>query len=146
MSGHLSTPGTPAACTTAPIPVQRHVDEDWRGVTLDLTHQTDLLTLLARAIIRGHLLSEFLVLGRNENSSHRQAMALRDLLDNPGVRDALTLTLDGDTAEQLGDRLCEAGVDRACQHCGHRNAMERAAYCPGCQVGVDALDAARAAS
>lgn len=141
----MSAPGTPNACTSAAIPVERHVDEDWRGVTLDLTQQTDLLTLLARAVCDAGLLDEFRALGRS-TFEPRHAMALHDLLDRASVREALTLTLDGDTAEKLGDRLLEAGVDLACQHCGHRNAMERSPYCPTCQVAVEALDAARAAS
>lgn len=139
----MSAPGTPAACTAAPIPVERHVDEDWRGVTLDLTGQTDMLTLLARAILDADMFGELVVLACNENSD-RRALALRDLLSRQAVRDALTLTLDGDTAEQLGQVIVDAADDRACCHCGHRAAMEGSAYCPQCQVGVDALDAARA--
>lgn len=141
----MSAPGTPGAATAAPIPVERHVDEDWRGVTLDLTQQTDLLTLLARAICKAGLLAEFGILGLSEYEP-RHALALHDLLTTHHVREALTLTLDGDTAEKLGDRLLEAGVDLACQHCGHRCAMEGSPYCPTCCVLVDALDAARAAS
>lgn len=141
----MSAPDTPNAATAAPIPVERVVDEDWRGVTLDLTQQTDMLTLLARAILDADMFGELVVLASSQNSD-RHAMALRDLLARQAVRDALTLTLDGDAAETLGDRLSEAGTDLACAHCGHRAAMEGSAYCPSCQVGVDALYAARAAS
>jgi hypothetical protein len=139
----MSAPGTQDAATTAPIPVTREVDEDNVYVTIDLTKQTDLLTLLARAVCQAGLLTEFSILGRSEHDA-RRVIALRDLLSRQDVRDALTLTLHGQDAEKLGDRLSEAGTDLACAHCGHRAAAEGSVYCPRCQVGVDALDDARA--
>lgn len=101
-------PGTDRArAEEAPI-VDRYIDEREFNVTLEVTRQVD-IEAIAKAVHRdAHLRWCWMTLARNTSESGARDVALKDLLANQPIRDALTVTLIGGDAERLGIALEDA--------------------------------------
>jgi hypothetical protein len=121
-------PGTPGA-VTADIPdVTQHIDAEVYTVTVGFA-QPDVLVGLARALRRRGLMRTFAGLGVTEGRLGRQLAAL---LSEPSVRDALTVTLSPDAAEDFGRAVDDATLQPAvCEDCRYYYAVARG-LCPAC--------------
>lgn len=135
----MSAPGTTGAITAVPPVVEQHIDGDQYVVTVSMLNQPDVLVLLARAIGKDdHLDRCFDILKFNQTGSAMRPMALRDLMADPGVQDALTITLSPDAADVLADQLADASREPDyCDMCHDRYATRSDRLCDGCGDAED---------
>ena len=126
------TAGTAGAVTTAFPAVEQHIDGERFTVTVDFT-SPDVLTLLARALRRVGLMRTFATLGTAEGLLAEQ---LRALLSEPSIRDALTVTLSPEAAEDFGRAVDEATLASPCDRCGWRYATAEG-LCNVCHPEVE---------
>lgn len=94
--------------------VERHVDGEDYSVDVDLTPTAGtLLEALAVAVVNhGARWAEWQMLGLNRSDDgKRRDLAVRELLGDPQVRQALTIRLTPDTAEVLQRQLDIAGLE-----------------------------------
>jgi hypothetical protein len=90
--------------------VEQTVDGEEYMVDVDLTPAADvMLQALAAALASDEgVAAEWLVLKWNTDDGPRREIAVRELLGNRKVREALTIRLDPDTAEGLARALDDA--------------------------------------
>lgn len=105
--------------TTLPADlVEQTVDDGHATVEVRLYEFPDLLPLLARAVWRNLIsLRAFEALGEHGIRSPRGVSALALLLDDPAVRDALTVRISVTDAEDWAEALTAAAVVRTCDKC-----------------------------
>lgn len=132
----MSAPGTLGAVSAVTPTLGKHVvDGETLLVTLSLADIPDVLVMLARAITRPVAFwyqESFRILGREGVETEDGRLALAGLLAAQQVRDALTITLRPNDADQLGEALQDAAREdycpiRSCDRLAHPDRNDH--YC-----------------
>lgn len=135
-------PGTDRARAEQPPTVDSYVDEREHNVTIQVAGQVD-VEAFAKTVHRdAHMRWCWMTLARNSSESGAREIARKDLLANPLIRDALTITLIGGDAERMSlalDEACTTPPDCAfCSNYAITREYDRDVC--GAHVEPDALD------